>query len=31
MAGIVPIICGSDCCSAQFHIRGDDIIPRLAS
>ena len=31
MAGVVPIICGSELCSAQFHIQGDDIIPRLAS
>ena len=31
MAGIVPIICGSDLCSAQFHIHGDDIVPRPAS
>jgi hypothetical protein len=31
MAGIVPIICGSETCSAQFHIHGDDIVPRLAS
>jgi hypothetical protein len=27
MAGVVPIICGSDQCSAQFHIHEDDIIP----
>jgi hypothetical protein len=31
MAGVLPVMCGSDCCSAQFHIRGDEIIPRLAS
>lgn len=31
MAGIVPIICGSDLCSAQFHIHGDDIVPRPPS
>jgi hypothetical protein len=31
MAGIVTVICGSDLCSAQFHIQGDDIVPRLSS
>jgi hypothetical protein len=31
MAGIVPVICGSEQCSAQFHIHGDDIIPRPAN
>jgi len=31
VAGIIPVICGSECCSAQFHIRGDEIIPRPVS
>jgi hypothetical protein len=30
-AGIIPVICGSDSCSAQFHIRGDEIVPRAVS
>lgn len=28
IAGLVPVICGSDDCSAQFFIRNDDIVPR---
>ena len=31
MAGTIPIICGSDHCSAQFHIKGDEIVPRPVS
>ena len=31
MAGIIPIICGSDVCSAQFHIKEDEIVPRPVS
>jgi hypothetical protein len=28
IAGILPVICGSDQCSAQFFLREDEIIPR---
>jgi hypothetical protein len=28
MAGLLPVICGSSCCSAQFFIRDCEIIPR---
>jgi hypothetical protein len=28
IAGIIPVICGSECCSAQFFIRNDEVIPR---
>lgn len=31
IAGLVPIICGSDQCSAQFHIHNDEIVPRKLS
>jgi hypothetical protein len=31
VTGIIPVICGSENCSAQFHIRGDEIIPRPVS
>lgn len=31
MAGLVPIICGSDSCSAQFYINDGNIVPRKAS
>jgi len=27
-AGILPVICGSDQCSAQFFLREDEILPR---
>jgi len=28
IAGLLPVICGSDKCSAQFFIRDNDIVPR---
>ncbi len=28
IAGILPVICGSDRCSAQFFLREDEILPR---
>lgn len=28
IAGILPVICGSDTCSAQFFLREDEILPR---
>jgi hypothetical protein len=28
IAGIIPVICGSECCSAQFFIRNDEVVPR---
>ena len=28
MAGVIPIICGSQTCSAQFFIRESEILPR---
>ncbi len=31
IAGLTPVLCGSDQCSAQFHIRDYEIIPRKAS
>jgi hypothetical protein len=31
IAGLIPVICGSDQCSAQFHIRDNDIVVRKAS
>jgi hypothetical protein len=31
IAGLVPVICGSDTCSAQFFIVNDEIVPRKAS
>ena len=31
IAGLIPVICGSDQCSAQFHIRDSDIVVRKAS
>jgi hypothetical protein len=31
IAGLVPVICGSDTCSAQFFICNDEIVPRKAS
>jgi hypothetical protein len=27
-AGLIPVICGSDQCPAQFFIREDEILPR---
>ncbi len=31
IAGLLPVICGSDRCSAQFFLRETEIIPRLPS
>lgn len=31
IAGLVPVICGSENCSAQFFINNDDIVPRKVS
>jgi hypothetical protein len=31
IAGLIPVICGSDQCSAQFFIRDNDIVVRKAS
>lgn len=31
VAGLIPVICGSDQCSAQFFIRDNDIVVRKAS
>ena len=31
MAGLIPVICGSDTCSAQFFIRDEQIVPRRPS
>ncbi len=31
IAGLIPVICGSDHCSAQFHIRDSDIVVRKPS
>ena len=31
VAGVIPVMCGSEKCSAQFHINNDDIIPRKPS
>ncbi len=31
IAGLIPVMCGSENCSAQFHIHNDDIVPRKAS
>jgi hypothetical protein len=31
IAGLVPVICGSEICSAQFFINNDDIVPRKVS
>jgi len=28
LAGLLPVICGSEKCSAQFFIRESDILPR---
>ena len=28
MAGVIPVICGSQTCSAQFFIRESEILPR---
>jgi hypothetical protein len=28
IAGLLPVICGSDHCSAQFFIRDSEILPR---
>ena len=31
IAGLIPVMCGSENCSAQFHIHNDDIVPRRPS
>jgi hypothetical protein len=31
IAGLVPVICGSDTCSAQFFISNDEIVARKVS
>jgi hypothetical protein len=31
VAGVIPVMCGSEKCSAQFHIHNDDIVPRKPS
>ena len=31
IAGVLPVMCGSDKCSAQFFIREDEIVARKAS
>ncbi|MBZ5645870.1 MAG: hypothetical protein LAN37_01450 [Acidobacteriia bacterium] len=31
IAGLIPVICGSDHCSAQFFINDSDIVVRKAS
>lgn len=31
IAGLIPVICGSDQCSAQFFIRDSDIVVRKVS
>ncbi len=31
IAGLLPVICGSETCSAQFFISDDDIVPRKVS
>ena len=29
ISGLIPVICGSDKCPAQFHILNEQVIPRL--
>ena len=31
IAGLIPVICGSEACSAQFFIQNEEIVPRPAS
>jgi hypothetical protein len=31
IAGLIPVICGSETCSAQFFISNDDIVSRKVS
>ena len=31
IAGLIPVICGSDGCSAQYFISNDDIVARKVS
>ena len=31
VVGLIPVICGSDCCSAQFFIRDEEIKVRKPS
>ena len=28
IAGLIPVMCGSNTCSAQFFLRDEDIVPR---
>lgn len=28
VSGLLPVICGSDCCSAQFFLKDSQVIPR---
>ena len=29
--GFLPVICGSDCCSAQFYMKDDNVVVRKPS
>jgi hypothetical protein len=29
--GFLPVICGSDCCSAQFYMKDDNVVVRRPS
>jgi hypothetical protein len=29
--GTIPVICGSDCCSAQFYMKDDNVVVRRPS
>lgn len=31
IAGLIPVICGSETCSAQFHINNNEIVERKPS
>ncbi|HVZ61064.1 MAG TPA: hypothetical protein VG892_09795 [Terriglobales bacterium] len=31
ICGLIPVICGSDKCSAQFHLNEEQIVPRKCS
>jgi hypothetical protein len=31
IAGLIPVICGSNQCSAQFHLRDSAVLPRKPS
>jgi hypothetical protein len=30
IAGLIPVMCGAETCSAQFFIENDEVIPRKA-